>query len=94
MHLYYLQYNYFYWCSLFFHVELNYYLRLLASSLRSFPHIPVLFRALNKVTVQRPMEMAKIIQAELLIILLSANEHVLRRACAKALGWMPGNGGE
>ena len=65
-----------------------------SSSLRSFPHIPVLFRALNKVTVQRPMEMAKIIQAELLIILLSANEHLLRRACAKALGWMPRNGGE
>lgn len=65
-----------------------------SSSLGSFPHIPALFRALNKVTVQRSMEMAKIIQAELLIILLSTNEYLLRRGCAKALGWMPGNGGE
>ena len=52
-----------------------------SSSLRSFPHIPALFRALNKVTVQRSMEMVKIIQAELLIILLSTNEYLLRRAC-------------
>lgn len=57
-------------------------------------HIPALFRALNKVTVQRSMEMAKIIQAELLIILPSTNEYLLRRGCAKALGLMPGNGGE
>lgn len=65
-----------------------------SSSLRSFPHVSALFRALNMVTVQRSMEMAEIIQAELLIILLSTNEYLLRRAWAKALGWMPGNGGE